>query len=81
MTAETELQWRFVFPEKNCFFLLTGTLLIPEKLDLKIKIPRKCHVLPCSDISEFSYIFEVLHNTIQGTKSEPCPKYSTFPSF
>lgn len=65
MTADTKLQWS----------------LILEKLDPKIKIPRKCHVLPCNDISEFSYIFEILRNVIQGTKLEQCPKYSMFPSF
>lgn len=35
-----KLQQRFIFPENDCFLLLTGALLISEKLDFKIKIPR-----------------------------------------
>lgn len=40
MSAGTKLQQKFVFTEKECFLLLIGKLLISEKLDFKIKIPR-----------------------------------------
>lgn len=70
MSADTKLQYRFVFPEKDCFLLLTEILIISEKLDFKIKIPRNAMCCHAVMFPNFSGFFQILNTTTQGTKPE-----------
>lgn len=58
MTAGARLQQRHVFPEEDC--LLTRTL--PGKSVPKMKTSKKHTVLPCNEITEFFYTFEIPYN-------------------